>query len=246
VGGDRGIRIFDPRGSLLREMTVEGEPACLAVAPRGLLYVGYRTRVDVYRTDGTRTARWEITEGTPFITALAAAEDGVFVANAGKPNPVVLFYRPDGTLLRRLGEKDADRSIPGLLVPSPYLDVAMGADGLVRIANPGRHLIEVYTLEGGLEFSWGKPGSAIDRFAGCCNPTHFAVFADGGVVTAEKGLLRVKAYDAQGAFQSVVAGPAGFAKDTTICDLAVDSQKRVLVLDSIRRGVRVFTAKAKT
>ncbi len=93
-----------------------------------------------------------------------------------------------------------------------------------------------------------------DGFCGCCNPVNFAVLPDGGFVTCEKGLPRVKIHDADGVFASVVAGPEGFAENWRVCilnalsncqtgglDVAVDSMGRILVLDPVERVVRIFT-----
>ncbi|MBM3243119.1 hypothetical protein FJZ31_43220, partial [Candidatus Poribacteria bacterium] len=44
----------------------------------------------------------------------------------------------------------------------------------------------------------------IDGFCGCCNPVNFAMLPDGRFVTCEKGLPRVKIYDADGTFSGVV------------------------------------------
>ena len=93
---------------------------------------------------------------------------------------------------------------------------------------------------------------AVENFCGCCNPVNLAVLADGRIVTAEKGIPRVKVHAADGRFECVVAGPKQLAPTKTITeetrtqfkllavDLAVDSGGRVLVLDPARRSVRIF------
>lgn len=50
----------------------------------------------------------------------------------------------------------------------------------------------------------------------------------------------MKAYDAKGAFEGVVAGPDRFDADATGLDLAAAFDGRVYVLDPKRRAVRVF------
>jgi len=49
----------------------------------------------------------------------------VYVADAGKRT--VLRYDSDGRLLNELAKKDDAKGVAGLLVPSPHLDVAVGA-----------------------------------------------------------------------------------------------------------------------
>ncbi len=151
----------------------------------------------------------------------------------------------------RIGRRDGTRGVPGFVVPSAFFDLAVAPDGLLRVANPGRHRVEAYTVDGDFEFSWGRASLDIDGFCGCCNPVNFALLPGGGMVTCEKGLPRVKVYDAHGSFEGVVAGPELFAENRRACtpddcrtgglDVAVDSKGRILVLDQVAGTVRIFT-----
>jgi len=86
----------------------------------------------------------------------------------------------------------------------------------------------------------------LEGFAGCCNPSHFALLPGGGFVTSEKGLPRVKEYSPDGTLRTVVAGSEGFAPGSVGLDLATDPGGRVYVLDPVARAVRVFVpGKAK-
>ncbi len=104
--------------------------------------------------------------------------------------------------------------------------------------NPRLLHVEVYTGKGEYETAWGKGSPSVADFFGCCNPAHLAVLPDGSIVTAEKGMPRVKIYSADGRFQTVVAGPAQLTVTPT--DLATDRQGRVLVLDGRAAKVRIF------
>jgi hypothetical protein len=174
----------------------------------------------------------------------------VFVADAG--NRIVLRYDPAGKLLGKIGKRDPGRHILGFVIPSPHFDLALTADGLLRVVNPGAHRIEAYTLDGDLEVFWGKHGEGIEGFCGCCNPANLAILPDGRFVTSEKGIPRVKIYAADGKFVGVVAGPETLAPTETILeetrpdhklpvfDVAADSRGRVLVLDPLAMKVRIF------
>ena len=83
-------------------------------------------------------------------------------------------------------EKNADRNVPGFIVPSPFLDVMIHRDGLLRVNNPGRHRVEAYTFDGDLEGAWGKPTAAIEGFCGCCNPIAIAAWPTGGSSLARR------------------------------------------------------------
>ncbi|MEJ2701721.1 MAG: NHL repeat-containing protein [Sedimentisphaerales bacterium] len=252
VAGDRAIRVFSQNGDLQRQIELAGAPGCLAVDPNGTVYVGLKDHVEVYDTEGQRQAGWDSLGADAILTSIAVAEDDVFVADAG--NRLVMRYDTTGHLVKTIGKKDAEKNIPGFVVPSPYFDLAVSRDGLLRVVNPGRLRVEAYTLDGDFEFAWGKSSMDIDGFCGCCNPVNIAILPDGGFVTCEKGLVRVKIYDSQGRFVGVVAGPSELVEggEVKICefpeqcqtggfDVAVDSSGRVFVLDTIKNVVRTFT-----
>jgi hypothetical protein len=235
VGGDRRVVTYDERGEVLGRIGLDGEPTCVAVDRDGTLYVGVRTHVQVFGADGKRAARWPVIDPETVLTSIAVYEDNVFLADAGER--IVRRYDREGRLLNTIGAKDPERNIPGFVVPSPYFDLAVSSDGLLRVANPGRHRIEAYTFDGDLELWWGKPSAKIRGFCGCCNPSSFAILPDGSYVTAEKGLTRVKAYDERGTFACVVAPPSEFGEGAGGPDVCVDARGRVLVLDPMRRRV---------
>jgi len=254
VAGDRAIRVFAQSGDLLNVIELTDAPRCLTVADDDKIYVGMTNYVEVYGQQGKRLASWDSLGERAVLTSIAVSKSDVLVADAG--NRIVLHYDTTGRLINRIGAKDKDRNIPGFVIPSPYFDLAVGRDGLLRVVNPGLRRIEAYTFDGYLEFWWGKFSSAVEGFCGCCNPVNFAILEDESFVTCEKGLIRVKIYDAEGAFVGVVAGPEqlveggasrvsefGVGSQAGGFDVAVDAQGRIFVLDTINNVVRVFIKK---
>ncbi len=263
VAGDKAIRLLDKNGNLLNEINLDDTPRCLAVADDGRVYLGMKDHVEVYEgaypSEGKRLGIWGALGDDAFLTSIAVYKNDVFVADAG--NRIVLRYDTTGKLINRIGAKDKDRNIPGFVIPSPYLDLAIGRDGLLRVIDTGRHRIEAYTFEGDLEFWWGKFSNVdVKGFSGCCNPVNFAILqgsssagTDDSFVTSEKSLTRIKIYDAEGAFVGVVAGPEQLTGGAWhICnipaqcqkggfDVAVDAEGRIFVLDTIKNVVRIFT-----
>lgn len=245
VAASNSILALDARGNSLGEISTAAPVRGVAVASDGMVFAGVKDHVEVFDAKHKRVATWDAPQGKALITGIAVGVRDVFVADAG--NRIVWRYDRSGKLARRIGEKDTARNIPGFVIPSPYFDVEIGADGLLRVSNPGRHRVETYTFDGDLEASWGKPGAGIASFCGCCNPCNIEVLPDGRVVTFEKGLPRVKVFSAQGDLECVVAAPASFADpgrnpDNSLgaLDGAIDSQGRVFVLDSIAGDVQVF------
>ncbi len=253
VAGDRAVRRFDNKGQLTQEVTLTAEAWCVAVDDAGLLYVALQDHVEVFSGSGEQKATWAGLGDKAVLTSITLAGDDVFVADAGQR--LIWRYNLSGEVIGRIAEKDIERNINALVVPSPYLDVAMGADGLLRVTDPGRRQIKAFTRKGDMEFAWGTYGNAIEAFCGCCNPANFALLPDEqGFVTCEKGLTRVKIYDIEGRFVTVVAGPEQFAEharavsisatqiERWALDVAADAAGRVLVLDPVTAKVHVFVS----
>lgn len=242
------VCVLDAQGNRLREIALPGPVRCAAVAPDGVIYVSLRDHIEVLESTGQRRTAWDPPDKKAFITGLAVSDTEVFAADSG--TRLVWRYDRSGKLLGRLGQKDPDRNIPGFVLPSPFLDVELHPDGLLRVNNPGRHKVMAFTREGDLELAWGKPTLGIEGFCGCCNPIALTVLPDGRIVTCEKGLPRVKVYTVQGELESVVAGPATFAENLKGCDpadcttggldAAADRAGRIYVLDPVANEIRVF------
>jgi hypothetical protein len=257
---DRQDRLYLAAGHEVLALDRQGIPTavihcdapvrCITVAADGARYLGFKDHVEVFDADGQRTERWEPLAGRPYLTGLAAGESDLFAADAG--NRVILRYDRSGKLLSRIGERNRARNVPGLVVPSACLDVEIAPDGLLRVNNPGRHRVEIYTFAGDLEFSWGRASAAIDGFCGCCNPVNLELLPDGRCVTFEKGLPRVKVYSTDGQLESVVAGPDQFGDPGNVSprldaegapagvlDGVIDSEGRIYTLDLSTRRVDI-------
>jgi hypothetical protein len=246
------VTALNKSGERGTEIALAEPPRCVAADKDGTLFIGLRDHIEVFDAKGTRRATWDSPGKKPWFTGLAVTENDVFAADSG--NRVILRFDKSGKLVRRIGERDKDRNIPGFIIPSPFLDVEIAHDGLLRVNNPGRHRVEIYTADGDFEGSWGTVSMGITGFCGCCNPINLALLPDGKYVTCEKGLPRVKIYSADGQFESVVASVETFAANAKACgpsdctagglDAVVDSQGRIVILDFVTGDVRVMKRKA--
>lgn len=252
VAGEKAVRIFSLSGDKLGNIELDDTPKCLTVRDDGTLYIGMKDHIEVYDAHGQKQASWDSLGSNATLTSIVNSDDNVFVADAG--NRIVIRYDTEGSIINKIGRRDPFKNIPGFVIPSPYFDLAISKDGLLRIVNPGRRRIEAYTYDGDIEFWWGEPSAEIEGFCGCCNPVNIAVLPDGSYVTCEKGLVRIKIYNSGGSFVGVVAGPEQFGKGgtTKICmlpeecqtngfDVAVDNVGRVFVLDTVDNIVKVFS-----
>ncbi len=247
VVGDQAVRVFDRDGTRRAEFALSGRGQCLAVAPGGRIYVGVGNRVDVLTRTGEQVAHWAVLAEKGLITSIAASDKDVFLADYA--SRTVGRYDVEGNFRNHVLPAGPGGGLTTFTVPSPYFDVALTANGKLIVAHSGAHRIETYDFDGAYESGWGFGSNNVEGFAGCCNPSHLAVLADGRVVTSEKGLPTVKVYSGSGELDSVVATAEMLARVPTECsnpyrnvgmDVAVDAAGRVLVLDPAG-NVGIFT-----
>ena len=252
VAGDEAVSIFGPDGKPQKQFATGGPARCVAAADDGTVYVGVADHIEMYDSLGGRRSAWPAPKDESLITSVTVWNDNVLGGFYRKRAGFVVRYDKSGRLLNEIMSRDDSGAVEGFVTPSPHLDAAVGANEVVWIANPGKLRVEAYTLAGQPlpALNWGKPSAGaarlIEGFVPCCNPTDFAILPDGGFVTAEKGIPRVKVYNAAGRFEGVVAGPDRFGPDASGLDVAVDAQGRVLVLDPPAKAVRVFVSRKKS
>jgi len=241
VSGKDGVEIFDSSGTSENKFLIQGTAGCVSVDKAGNLLLGMQDHVEIWTPAGKQLSKWKSFGPDAVITSIATKDDNVFIADAGQK----VVYRCDtkGNLLNKIGLKDPATGVPGFIIPSPYFDLGISNDGNLWVVNPGRHTFEKYNFDGTLLSSWGKASMTMEGFCGCCNPSNFAMFSDSLFVTSEKAIERIKVYNADGSFRSVVAAPDQFEAGTKGLDLAVDGQNRILVLDPVKMMIRVFEPK---
>jgi hypothetical protein len=241
VSGDARIIEVNQQGDFRSAIDCGQSARTLTVDAGGDIFLGIQDHIEIYSQKGQLKAKWDTLGTNAYITSIAAADQYIYVADAG--NRIVWKYDRSGNILGRIGDKNELRDIPGFIIPSPYFDVAIDPDGFLWVANTGRHSLENYTPDGDFRSSWGTFSMTMAGFCGCCNPSHFSILKDGSFVTSEKGIPRVKIYNRLGELVSVVADADMFNEGTTGLDLAVDDNGLIYVLDPIQKVVRVFKKK---
>jgi len=253
VGGDEGIQVVDGEGCELAVIRLARPVQSLAVMGSDRLLVGQKGRILVLGLDGRELESWDDFPEDMLPTSIDVSELAVHVADA--VNRVVRKLNESGEGIGVIDGRSGVVEGVGFKVPSPYFCVKTGADGLLRVTNPGAHRVEAYLPDGRLELAWGRASFAIEGFCGCCNPVDFDIFPDGSYVTCEKGLPRVKLYDAHGVFTGVVAGPEDFPEYLAVVNAGahkaagagiqavIDPAGRILILDAIAQKLRVMVRK---
>ncbi|MFC1494914.1 hypothetical protein ACFL6W_06530 [Thermodesulfobacteriota bacterium] len=252
AAGDKAVRIFDSRGRIRETVNLTVSPFCLAATDKQF-YIGTKDRIVIIGRNGKVQTSWKSLGENAWITSIALADEHVYIADAGQR--IVWCYDLMGKFIRRIGVKNPEKNIPGFVVPGPYFDLAMAPDGLLRVANPGRHQIEAYTVKGDREFAWGRFGNRLEDFTACCNPVSFTILPDGNLITCEKGAARVKVYDTFGKLKGFVAEPKQLANISPSIgvkqervqrygfDVAADRDGQVYILDRARNAIRIFKRK---
>lgn len=252
VVGDTYLLVLDASGKELARRELVFQPRCVAAAGDSAIYLGASDGVALLATPEADPVRWDTLGENALLTSLAVNEQYVYAADAG--NARVLQYDRSGRLLREFGGPNDAQNPRRFIVPSPYFDIAFDGMGSLWIANPGKLGVENYRENGDLLSTWHKPGLGLDAFAGCCNPAHIAFSSGNVLVSAEKGLNRVKTFAADRSFAGVVATPeaiqAGWSEadnvyaPAPIRDLAVAGGDRILVLHGPLHCILVYEERA--
>jgi hypothetical protein len=230
VGGDQEVRMLSASGEQQLQISLDAAPRCLAVDADGTIYAGVGNHIEVFSSEGSGIAVWE-----------APAVDAQPVAIALRGDEVVVSELTYRQVIRYDSTGQPRGEIEGLvLFSSPNIGIAVDPQDRLWVANPGARELRCYNDDGSVESSWARPGRDIESFSGCCNPVDIAVRADGALVTAEKNIVRIKVMSPTGDLLGVVAGPRSLDQKLVHLDIALDSDGRVLVLDPVRRAVRIF------
>lgn len=236
VGGDKALKIFDKRGPI--EVELGAMPTCVAAREDGSILVGLKDHVEVFSSEGKKTAAWPGFGEDSYITSIATHGEDAFIGDAGRKCVV----RCDAT--GKIASPDQFKPIEGLTIFSAHLDVAIAPDGVLWVADPGKHHLLPFTRNGRpTRGAWGEWGKSTAAFAGCCNPSDFTILPSGNFVTSEKGTALVKVCRIDGTLDCVVADLTMLGRIEGSMDLACDGEGRVYVLDPASKSVRVFARK---
>ena len=241
VSGDNKIQIFDTRGSLISEFQTSETATSIAISENNELYLGINDHIEKYDNTGNLISKWESLGEKAYITSVTINDKKVFLAEAEAE--LVYAFNTDGKKLDIYGDSVPVTSLLRCVLPSYYFDVAIDPEGFLWIANTGKHKLVNLNASGELRSYWGVSSSSVEGFCGCCNPTHFNILEDGSFITSEKGIIRVKKYDAAGQFVCAVAGPEHFAKGSVGLDIAIDSKQNIYVLEPKAKVIHIFKEK---
>jgi len=240
IANAKELQKYDYSGKQIFNKSLIDSATCITLDENQQIWIGMTSYVAHYDLDGTLIQRFDPVARRAIFTSIVSSGENIYIADAG--NRVVHHYNSKGEMLDDIGEKNEQKGIPEFVIPSPYFDVAIDADGFLWAANTGQHIFENFNKDGSLRTSWGVTSMKMEGFSGCCNPAHFAIMDDNSFITSEKGMPRLKLYDQHGQFIGIVAPPAAF-EGTLAADIAIDKQNRVVALDFTKQQIRIFERK---
>ena len=212
------ISVYGMSGELQTSFPTPSDLRDVAVRD-GLIYALFATRIVVYDRSGEIEREWDACSENSDYCSLAVCPEGVFVTDVANKN--VCKYGLDGSLMRFI------ESPKGFIIPSYCFDIAY-MDGMIYCSNPGRHMVERYSMDGEFVGSFGKPGIEAGAFSGCCNPAVLAPSVGGELLTSEKGIPRVCCYRADGGFLSVLLDSKALGGGHAAYDVRVMKDKLIV------------------
>jgi len=238
--GDGEVRIFEAGGEFSGAWKAPERAACIHVTSEGLVYLGAQDRLAIYDLKGNPMGGFSAGEsGNPaVITAIKVVRNEILVADSD--SRCIRRYDSQGRELGRIGTQNKTGSF---MLPNRWLDFDVDSRGVIHATDSGRHRVSSWALDGSPLGGFGKFGMSHPAdFVGCCNPVNLAVSPDGEIVTGEKMVARVKVYEPAGKLVALM-GPDNFDQQCTHIYLAVDSKRRILAGDPVRREVVIFSFK---
>lgn len=237
VSGDKSILILNKAGKQLAKFETPITATAIAIADDRSIYAAFENHISSYTSNGKLIKNWAAIGDKSYITSLAISKNTIFAADAELE--MVHEYQLDGTFIKSIGSKDK-KDIDSFVLPSYFFDVAIAPDNSLWAANTGKHKLVHFNSDGTMLSAWGETSTEVEGFCGCCNPSHFAIMQDGSFITAEKGIVRVKKYDATGKFVGAIAGPDYFQQSSTGLEIAINSENEILVLEPAASKIHIF------
>lgn len=214
--------------------------SCLSVLKDKRILIGYTNFIALLNPAFQLINRTEPMDSVHY-TAVGSDGTSIFVADAGQKQVKVYDFTLSQKAVFKGESGVTDQH--GFIIPSMHFDLAVNNDDELWVVNPGMHALQNYSAQGKLRGYWNKTSFEIKGFSGCCNPFHIAFQSDGGMVTSEKGLVRIKIHEPSGELRSVVAAPSSFEGEKKAPDVAVDEKGVVYALDYEKKLIRIFTPK---
>ncbi|MEE4114800.1 MAG: hypothetical protein V2I37_01450 [Marinilabiliaceae bacterium] len=189
-GGDSFLALYDEEFNETWKINTPRAIFALAFF-NDTIYAASQEEILIFSIDGDSLDTWGPYDDNAILTSISANKEYVAFADAG--NQLVFVCDRYGALKSLVGR-------PGkqFIIPSAYFDIMLTESNQLVVANTGKRQIEFRNIDGELTRSFGDEGDELKDFCGCCNPSHFDISPEGLIITAEKGINRIKVLDLSG------------------------------------------------
>ncbi|MGA2132110.1 MAG: NHL repeat-containing protein [Bryobacteraceae bacterium] len=233
VANDSQITVFDAGGRLRRRWSTAQPVHSVAVAGDGSVYAGEIRQIEIFDGAGKLKRTWRDDALLGRVTAIGFVNGDLLAGDA--TGRAIRRLDATGKFRNNIGR---DNPLNGLLIPNGVVAFDVDAQGVIHAANPGKHRVERYTLEGQLLGHIGHfHGTDPAGFGGCCNPTNVAV--RDRIYVTEKAGPRAKVYSFSGELETVIASDV-FDANCKNMSIAVDRHGRAYVADTVKLAIFVF------
>ena len=235
AAGDSEVKVFAAEGAILRRWPTNFPPHSVAVASDGNVWVGEAGQVEIYDGTGNFLRTWKDGKHFELVTSIGFLKDSVLIGDAS--TRCIHRFDREGKFLNSIGN---DNPTSGLRIPNGVVDFGIDSQGVIHVANPGKHRVERYSAEGRLLGHMGKfTGPDPSGFSGCCNPTNVAVAGPDLLCVTEKAGPRAKIYSYAGKLIAMIESP-GFDPATKNMDVVVDGRGHIFISDPAKMAVFEF------
>jgi hypothetical protein len=248
---DGTVKLFDADGKAAGSFKADMKPAptTMAVADgkiylfatkRSIKMVEYRGRKIkrsvsegissmIYDSAGTKLGDLKLPEAMSARDAHFIGKELVIGDLAKKQ---ILFYQIEG------GEGKVTRKLTkGFRLCCGIFDFCPGpAENSIIVANLGAFKVQTFTGDQKTG-EFGKRGTKLEQFHGCCNPVNIETLANGSIVTVEKSPTRVKIFDKEGKTSTKITGITELVKGCSTIPVAVDSKGAVYLASAKKKCV---------
>jgi hypothetical protein len=235
VLGDSEVKVFDGAGAFMRRWPTALPPSSVAAASDGSVWVGQAGQVEIFSDTGNLLRTWKNSTYLERVTSIGFINDFVLIGDASMR--CIHRFDTEGRFLNSIGN---DNWLRGLRIPNGVVDFGVDSQGVIHVANTGKHRVEHYSQAGQMLGHMGKfTGPDPTGFSGCCNPTNVAVAGPDLLCVTEKAGPRAKIYDFEGKLIAMIES-SEFDPGAKNMDVVVDARGHIFISDPAKLAVFEF------
>lgn len=271
---DAGVRVYSPKGDLLKTFPLEISPSAICVGKDGSIFVAGNGKLLKLDANGkvlasasspvadlpvvitkeieemVKQSKRPVKEELEKMRVMMENRRGEVTGVAATSEDVFMTVPTPNEFTYRVYRFDQALQNQKLVVEKlrgccGQMDI-QAHDGKLMIPHNARHAVEVRDRDGAQLSKFGKAGKVkATDFGGCCEPKNMRVLANGEYLVAESGPPTcIKRFSADGKFIEVVGLVTGESNCVRVTVDVSPDGKTFYMLDTTRDAIRVFGKKS--